>query len=97
MKPASDFPEANITLAPPEGMERCAPIRAHAFPAIEVEGHPEDSYPGGYVTCWEPDEQERAAIAAGGKVYVFVYCSIDAPPPIGVTGLHPFEEEGDAK
>lgn len=43
----------------------------------------------GYISQWQPTEEERAAIAAGGPVWVSVW-SQGGPPPIAVFGVTPF-------
>lgn len=45
--------------------------------------------PGGFISRWEPTPEERAAIAAGGPVWVYVVGE-GAPPPIAVSGVSPF-------
>jgi hypothetical protein len=52
-----DFPEANKTFTKPSAMsdEECAPLR------VQDTGE-------ALVSCWQPDEAERARIAAGAPV-----------------------------
>lgn len=78
MKPV-DFPEANLTLTPPSGSEEIGSLEV-CKTAYE------------YVSCWQPSDDERAAIAAGGAVYVVVLQTVAGGcPPIFVSGIPPFE------
>lgn len=71
------FPEANLILkAPPGEEERIYDLAVHA-------------YPQGLISRWQPTDEERAAIAAGGPVWVSVWCQ-GGPPPIAVFGTTPF-------
>lgn len=71
MKPA-DFPLANVTLQPPEGMSDCVPL-----PVCATDGT--------ITSIWEPTDEERAAIAAGGRIALTVWGNAHPPVGIGVT------------
>lgn len=78
-----DFPEANLSLGPPDGMTEaeCQTIKGlrclrDGMPLV--------------ITCWEPTEDEWAAMRAGGKVWLTVYGL--SMPPVILSGLNPFEE-----
>lgn len=74
-----DFPQANITMQPPPGMEdQVQPVRAY---------HDGTSY----VTCWKPSAEERVRIAAGAELYV-VQMSSGMPPVLPT--LDPWIEQG---
>jgi hypothetical protein len=68
-----DFPEANRTFGKPAGMtdEECQPLRVH------------DSGEG-YISCWRPTDEERAAVAAGGPVWLCVVGR--GHPPVWLDG-----------
>lgn len=94
----AQLPQANLILRAPPDMPDCGDLYVFRYPQITVPGHPELTAPGGYISCWQPTEEERAAIAAGGPVWVNVV-GVGPPPPIGVEGLSPLEGavgDGDA-
>ena len=76
MKPI-DFPRANLTLSKPDSMsdEECGSLR------VCREG-PQ------MVSCWQPSEEERAAIAAGAPVWLFILGA--AHPPVLLQVMNPF-------
>jgi len=77
------FPEANLLLtAPPGEEERVFDLAVH-------------HYELGYISRWQPTEEERAAIAAGGPVWVSVWAQ-GGPPPINVFGVTPFVQAPEA-
>jgi hypothetical protein len=87
-----EFPEHNLVLKAPPGMgDACEDLAVHAYPEIEMPGQP--NQPGGFISRWEFTDEERAAIAAGGPIWVFVIGNREAPPPIGLTALDPFAVE----
>lgn len=73
------FPQDNIVMRAPAGLPEGACVDVHAF----SDGHSQ------CVTCWEPTPEERAAIAAGGPVWISVHYA-GGMPPVGVFGLTPF-------
>jgi hypothetical protein len=74
-----DFPERNTLLGAPPGMTNCRPL-----PTFRDGVH--------VVSCWEPDEAERAAIAAGAPVWLVVYSGA-TQPPVSLSTLSPFVRE----
>jgi len=76
MRPAPRRPVTAEDFLPGDGPVPPAPIEA-------------TREPGGYISRWEPTQEERAAIAAGGPVWVYVVGD-GAPPPIAVSGVSPF-------
>jgi len=76
------FPESNLLLTAPPSMPECLPLPVRRCVATEDK-------PGSYISCWEPTSEERAIIAAGGPVWVYVVGD-GAPPPIAVSGVIPF-------
>lgn len=88
---AAKFPEHNIILRgnPAAGVED---LLAHAYPELQIEGHPEDSHAGGFISRWELTERERAAIAAGGPIWIYVVGNRQPPPPIAATAITPFAD-----
>lgn len=71
------FPEANLTLKAPPGSEGLV---------YDLSVHRTEQ---GFISRWHPTDEERAAIAAGGPVWVSVL-SKGGPPPIAVFGASPF-------
>ncbi|HYD00312.1 MAG TPA: hypothetical protein VEB22_03730 [Phycisphaerales bacterium] len=70
------FPEMNTVLTPPTGMPDCGEL---------------PSFRDGRqcISCWQPDDAERAAIAAGAPVWLVVV-SGKTQPPVAVTSVSPF-------
>lgn len=72
------FPEADTLLGRPPGTpdEDCspAPIARGVMPGPSGEPYPV------VITCWQFTEEERAAIAAGGPVYL--HCIGYTMPPV---------------
>ena len=63
-----DFMGANKTLGAPAGMEAdCDPLPVHCD-GVRC------------VSCWEPTPEERAAIAAGQPIYLYVFSGQTQPP-----------------
>lgn len=58
----TDFPQANRTFTKPASMtdDECAPLRVH------------DSGEA-LVSCWHPTDEERAAIAAGAPIWLWIW------------------------
>lgn len=79
MKPIH-FPEANTVRLAPKGMPEGACADVHVFSDGIV-----------CVTCWQPTPEERAAIAAGGPVWLSQQMGGTMPPSC-VFGLTPFIE-----
>ncbi len=76
MKPIS-FPEANKSLLAPSGQEETVvplPVFSDGTQCI---------------SCWQPDDEERALIALGAKIWLHVL-SGPSQPPIGVRIDHKF-------
>lgn len=75
----TDFPQANTTLKRPANMTEaeCSDLRVLRDPATHT-----------ILSCWMPTEEERAAIAAGGPIWLFVWS--DAHPPVALSGKDPF-------
>jgi len=75
-----EFPESNLVLkAPPGSEDVCLDLLAHRHNNM-------------LISRWELTDEERAAIAAGGPVWVSVW-TMGGPPPIAVMGLTPFVAE----
>jgi hypothetical protein len=72
-----DFPQANRTFTKPTSMtdEECAPLRVH-------------DTGGELVSCWQPTEEERAAIAAGAPVWLRIFGR--GHPPVVLEVAPPF-------
>lgn len=72
-----DFPEANLTLTKPAGVtdEECGSLRAHRTADA-------------FVSCWQPTEEERAAIARGGAIWLWVWAA--GHPPVALSAECPF-------
>lgn len=62
-----DFPQANRTLGPPSGMDNCGGLR------VWTQGE-------FCVSSWMPTEEERARLAAGEPVWLFVWFGATQPP-----------------
>jgi hypothetical protein len=45
------------------------------------------------VSCWQLDDEERAEVAATGRVWLHAWGSTH--PPIGVQGVNPFKAAND--
>ena len=75
-----DFEQQNVEFGPPEGMSvdevRCIP----ACKGANV-----------IVTCWQPTEEERKAIALGGPVWIEIFGTAGNFFPMRVHGEDPFE------
>lgn len=78
MKPV-DFEQSNLSMRPPEGWteEQCG-----VLPVCHVRVPVEDSVVNGFVSCWQPTDQERADIAAGKPVWLTVLG--EGQPPVNV-------------
>lgn len=76
------FPEANIIMRAPPSMVNCSDI--HAF----------TDHSSVCVTLWQPTSEERAAIAAGGSVYLRVEMG-GGMPPVSLSVLSPFIQPPD--
>lgn len=78
-----DSPHANLTLGPPEGMDDCEPLRVQRTERS-------------FVSWWQPDELDRAALARDGVVRLEVFG--DGHPPVCVGVALPAREskDGDA-
>ena len=75
-----DFPESNLTLGPPQGMEdQVGDLRVH-----------HDTKRRQFISCWQPTDVERELIAQGGNVYLGVLGT--GHPPVYVTAVPPFEQ-----
>ena len=74
------FPEARHVLARPASMtdEECAPL-----PIMDAGD--------ALLSCWEPTDEERQAIAAGAPVWLWVFGR--AHPPVSISAASPFVEE----
>jgi len=83
MKPVN-FPQANRVLKAPRGMEKeCGDL--HTF-----------SDGVNCISCWQPTEEEIAAIAAGQPIYLLVV-SGHTQPPVSVMATSPFITPEEAK
>lgn len=73
-----DFPQANRTFTKPEGWTdlECSPLRVHDT-GQEL------------ISCWQPTDEERAAIAAGAPIWLSV-CGHGHPPVI-LSAESPFQ------
>lgn len=62
-----DFPYANITFGPPEGMtsDECMPLRVLKTRTADGKDI--------LITCWQPTPEERERIAKGEPVWLTVY------------------------
>jgi hypothetical protein len=70
------FPQKNTTLLAPAGMANCCDLPVYR------DGHQ-------VISCWQPDEAEQAAIAAGAPVWLIVV-SGRSSPPVGLSTVSPF-------
>jgi hypothetical protein len=80
MKPSKSFPEANLTMHAPPGMDNCAdlPVFSHALGQYRM-----------LVSSWQPSEEERKIIAAGGRIFLTIHgCSM---PPVSLAAGIDFE------
>lgn len=75
MRPAS-FPEANSRFHPPADLDESQCGTIHAYQGSIQRGSCEGAHL--VVTAWQPDDRERAAIAAGAPV--FLSCVGGLPP-----------------
>ena len=75
------FEQANKTLGPPPGMtdDECATIHVHADPRAVL-------------SAWHPDATERARLAAGEPVFLWIYGGGGSMPPVRVTVGNPWED-----
>ncbi len=85
MKPI-DFPESNVLYVAPDGMDDC-----DGLPACRV---PSPLTSAVIVSCWEPSDEERARIAAGGPVWLWVHGGVQ--PPVSLTTTNPFGNDDSA-
>ena len=83
----TNFLQANHVFRRPASMtdEQCGVLHVHA-------GQDQDGLPVS-ISCWQPTEEERAAIAAGGLVWLWVYGI--GHPPVVVSAENPWPQ-GDA-
>ena len=74
------FPEANRVLARPASMtaEECMSLQVHDTGEA-------------FVSCWQPSEEDRERIAAGGAIWVWVVGR--GHPPIVLETASPFARE----
>ena len=80
MTPA-DFPQKNLTLAPPAGMaSECLPLHVHRRPE------------GVLISCWEGDEADKTRFLQTGRLFLHVYGGT-TQPPVYVGTESPFEPE----
>lgn len=82
MKPV-DFPQKNIVLVGPPETSRELIIPLPAFKGFFNDGTP------AFISCWEPNDEERKAIAEGKPVW-FVSLS-RFHPPISLITENPFD------
>lgn len=73
--PGENFPEINFGANQPEYVP---------LPAIRLDGDE-----GEVITRWEPNEQERHAIASGGSVWLHIYTFGRRLQPVRVTAERP--------
>ena len=78
MKPVR-FKEANVVLKAPPGMtkDECGDLHVHHMPDV-----------GCMVSKWLPTDEERAAIARGEPVWLYVYAK--GHPPVALEAGDPF-------
>jgi hypothetical protein len=74
----SAFPEANAVLRRPEGMTEAECGDLHVHRTGEA-----------FISMWTPTPEERAAIAAGAPIYLWVFGS--GHPPVAVETFNPFK------
>jgi hypothetical protein len=80
-----NFPEANCRLLGPPGDPRVRDLDVCRTLQTFTDGAPPAAV---VVSVWEPSPEERAAIAAGGLVYLVVHGK--TAPPVLVLGESPF-------
>ena len=74
------FPQANMRMMPPEGMDNCDPLETF----VDRETHET-------ISCWQMSAEELAECNRnGGRVWVRV-CAAPTPP-IGVQVASPFAQ-----
>ena len=78
---AVGFPQANKTLTALPGQE------------AEVYDLPVWSDGNRCISCWQPTDEERAAIASGAPIWLWVIGSTH--PPVAVEALNPFQSSFD--
>ena len=78
----SSFPESNCRLDPPVGMtaEECETLSVWRG---ECRGRPV------VVSCWKLTQEELDHLAAGGRLWLYVWG--DTMPPVALTAEHPFQ------
>lgn len=72
-----EFPESNLVLKAPPGQEDVV---------LDLLAHRHGNM---LISRWELTDEERAAVAAGGPVWLSVW-TMGGPPPVAVMGLSPF-------
>lgn len=84
----TDFPQANHTFNRPASMTEaeCEPLRVHA--GLDYDGIPFS------VSRWNPTPEERATIAAGAPVWLWVFGR--GHPPVMVSAEDPWPEAAGA-
>ena len=82
MNPAR-FPQSNLVMKAPPGMDNCSDI--HAFQGKDASGAE------WCVTAWRPTPEELVKLNLGEPV--FLYVSGRGMPPVGVTVDNPFQEQ----
>ena len=75
----TDFPQSNTNYVRPDDMEDCVDLPACRVPSPTG---------GVIVSCWQPDDEERAQIAAGAPVWLWVHSSVQ--PPVSLSPRSPF-------
>ncbi len=76
-----DFPQSNVSLSPPPGMDNCGGLR------LFRDGE-------SCISCWQPTEAERQAIASGAPVWLWVI-SGPTQPPVSVSTESPWGGDTD--
>ena len=84
-----DFPGSNTKLLGNNDDVGDLPV------AFYPKGSVEDMSVDACLSCWEPTEEERKAIADGGDVWVWVMAPRHAQPPVAITGINPYKESGE--
>jgi hypothetical protein len=81
----TDFPQANHTWAKPADLtdEQCRGLRA--FRGLDPDGFPVS------ISRWEPTPEERARLAAGGPVWLWIFGL--GHPVVSLSGEAPWPEE----
>jgi hypothetical protein len=79
-----NFNEANINMKAPEGWtdDDCG-----ALPVCHVRVNINGKIVNGFVSCWQPTEQDMQDIAAGKPVYLTVLA--EGQPPVNLTTVNP--------